>query len=49
MLTPTRKKIGKAVARGSKYAIVRECFTDPKTRQFVQFTSMPHQNKNQTF
>ena len=35
MLTPTRKKIGKAVARGSKYAIVRECFTDPKTRQFV--------------
>ena len=35
MLTPTRKKIGKAVARGSKYAIVRECFTDLKTRQFV--------------
>ena len=35
MLTPTRKKIGKAVVRGSKYAIVRECFTDPKTRQFV--------------
>lgn len=34
-LTPTRKKIGKAVARGSKCTVARECFSDPTTRNFA--------------
>lgn len=34
-LTPTRKKFGKAIARGSKYTIAKECFKDPTTRKFA--------------
>ena len=28
-LTPSRKKVGKAVARGSKKAVINDCMKDP--------------------
>ena len=34
-LTPSRKRMGKAVARGSKKAIVQECFKDTVTTKHV--------------
>ena len=34
-LTPSRKRIGKAVARSSKKAIAQECFKDPVTTKYV--------------
>ena len=35
LLTPSRKKVGKAVARGSKKAIANECMKDPMTKQHL--------------
>lgn len=34
-LTPHRKRIGKAVARGSKKAMVEECFKDPVMKKYL--------------
>ena len=34
-LTPTRKHLGKAVARGSKKSVAIECLKDPATRKFL--------------
>ena len=34
-LTPRRKKVGKAVARGSKKAVVRECMKDPAMHKYT--------------
>ena len=35
MLTPSRKKLGKAVARKSKQKIARECLKDRATKQYT--------------
>ena len=35
VLTPSRKHIGKAVARGSRHAIVSHCFEDPVMRKYI--------------
>ena len=34
-LTPRRKHIGKAVARGGRKSVVDECFKDPESRKYV--------------
>ena len=34
-LTPRRKKVGKAVARGSKKAVIRECMKDPAMHKYT--------------
>lgn len=34
-LTPSRKKVGKAVARGSKKAVIRECIKDPLMHKYT--------------
>ena len=34
-LTPSRKHIGKAVARGSRKAVALECLKDPATRKYL--------------
>ena len=34
-LTPSRKHLGKAVARGSRYAIADECLSQPLTQKYV--------------
>ena len=34
-LTPTRKHLGKVVARGSKMAIAKECLKDSITSRYV--------------
>ena len=33
-LTPSRKKVGKAVARGSKKAVINECMKDPTMQKY---------------
>lgn len=33
-LTPSRKKVGKAVARGSKKQVVSECMKDPRMKTY---------------
>ena len=35
LLTPSRKHIGKAVARGSRLAMAVECLKEPTTRKYV--------------
>lgn len=35
MLTPTRKHIGKAVARGSRQAVAVQCLKEPATRKYL--------------
>ena len=35
VLTPSRKKLGKLVARGSRVSIANECFQDPELRKFI--------------
>lgn len=34
-LTPKRKRVGKAIARGSKKAVVEECFKDPVVKKHL--------------
>lgn len=34
-LTPSRKKVGKSLARGSKCAVIRECFKDETLCKFI--------------
>lgn len=34
-LTPSRKRIGKSLARGSRCALVRECFKDEIVRKYI--------------
>ena len=34
-LTPSRKKVGKAVARGSKKAVINECMKDPTMQKYI--------------
>ena len=34
-LTPTRKKVGKAVARGNKKAVIIECMKDPVMQKHI--------------
>ena len=34
-LTPSRKKVGKAVARGSKKAVINECMKDPVIQKHI--------------
>ena len=34
-LTPNRKKVGKAIARGSKKAVVNECMKDSIMRKYI--------------
>ena len=34
-LTPSRKKIGKAVAHGSKKALAKQCMEDPVTKRHL--------------
>ena len=35
MLTPSRKHIGKALARGSRKKVAAECFTDPIVKKYL--------------
>ena len=35
VLTPSRRKVGKAVARGSKQALAAECLRDATTRKYL--------------
>ena len=35
VLTPSRKRLGKLVARGSQVSIANECFQDPELRKFI--------------
>jgi hypothetical protein len=34
-LTPKRKRVGKAIARGSKKALAEECFKDPVIKKYM--------------
>ena len=35
LLTPRRRRMGKCVARGSKKALVDQCYADPETKKFI--------------
>ena len=34
-LTPSRKKVGKAVGRGSKQSVIKECMRDPVMQKYT--------------
>ena len=35
ILTPLRKRVGKAIARGSRKAVAEQCFKDPSTKKYL--------------
>ena len=43
-LTPSRKRYGKLIARGSRYSIAHQCLDDPKCRKHV-ISAVGHQIK----